>query len=100
MEYEKIQVERTELKDLEVFMGYIPGYLSEFIFWNDVMPVVQHIESLGFKFQQCRTRVEIERDGEHNPYPLIYAKAGTKLKSTWEAIMKFVRANLKKAYDR
>ena len=52
----KIKVSKEDRQLIETFMGYADGYLSEWIRWNDVMPVV---EKIGNYFNQL-SHEEIE----------------------------------------
>jgi hypothetical protein len=43
----KLKTSKEHRQLVESFMGYADGYLSEWITWNDTMPVVEKIESMG-----------------------------------------------------
>jgi hypothetical protein len=58
--------------------------------WDWLMPVVEKIESMGYTFKICRRRVEIDKDGEHEPFPLILAKEETKQASAYSAVIQFI----------
>lgn len=88
---EKIDTSPEDRRLVERFMEFPELDLPQYITWNDIMPVVHRIEAFGYKFQICRRRVEIEKDGEHHPHPWILSKEESKLRSTWEAILLFVR---------
>ena len=61
-----------------------------------IMPVAEKIESLGFRFKQCRKRVEIEKDfpvGIRTPIDakICMVKEETKLLSAWQAAIQFIQ---------
>lgn len=58
--------------------------------WNDLMAVVDKIESLGFKFKMCRSRVEVYYDND-DPVAILSKKYGTKKLSVYVAIQEFIR---------
>jgi hypothetical protein len=63
------------------------------ISWDWLMPAIIKIENLGFRFKQCRTRVEIEYDKQpsiEGDYKIIVTKEVTKLKSAYVAVLKFI----------
>lgn len=89
----KITATKEEIDLLRGFMGkeYFGGKLLVFWDWNLLMPVVEKIESLGYKFQICRRRVDILQD-EVYPIEIIEkVKQETKLKSTWLAVVEFIK---------
>jgi hypothetical protein len=45
-EVNKLKISKADRALVESFMGYADGYLSEWITWNDVMPVVEKIASV------------------------------------------------------
>jgi hypothetical protein len=59
--------------------------------WRLLMPVVEKIESLGYKFQICRRRVEIDKDGYYGPQPQFLSKEENKITSVWAAVVKFIQ---------
>ena len=60
--------------------------------WNKLMPVVERIELLGYKFQMCRKRVEIIEDNIKDPLHLILKKESSKIDSTWQAVVEFAES--------
>lgn len=60
--------------------------------WDWIMPVVEKIESLGYKVRMCRKRVEIVSDNVVViPGDIfIMQKEETKKKSTWLACKNFI----------
>lgn len=106
--------DRSQLALVEKFMGYADGYLSEIITWNDVMPVVEKIESLDHK--GFPINVTISGDGaciyisESNwtgakyegkkeiveTLNINYWNVGeeprkTKIQGTWKAVVEFIQ---------
>jgi hypothetical protein len=59
--------------------------------WDELMPVVEKIEDMGYTFKICRRRIEIDKDGEHPPYPFIYSKLDTKIESAWVGCIEFIK---------
>jgi hypothetical protein len=59
--------------------------------WEWLMPVIEKIEGDGYTFKICRRRVEVDKDGEHPPHPLILSKEETKIKSAYSAAVRFIQ---------
>lgn len=74
----QIKCMHTKLQDL--------GYHKS---WGDLMPVVEKIEGLGYKFQICRRRVQICEDSGTQPHVLT-VKEESKLNSVYAAVHQFI----------
>ncbi len=64
--------------------------------WDRLMLVVEKIEGLGFRFKQCRKRVEIEHDTQpflEENYTVLTVKNESKILSAWSAVVEFIRWN-------
>ena len=101
LEGNKIVVkDRNILKLVEVFMGYADGYLSEIITWNDVMPVIEKIEKMGYKtvlaewgykyYQNIITGVGIIKETIDNPSKFM-GQSDSKIEAVWLAVVEFIK---------
>lgn len=57
--------------------------------WDWLMPVVEKIESMGYKFQMCRRRVTIKTDT--NEIELFDTKGHSKLDAVYQSVSKFIQ---------
>lgn len=58
--------------------------------WKWLMPVVEKIESMGFKFQICRKRVEIADDTDKQRMWLVIKSEKHKMDAIYRAVIKFI----------
>lgn len=56
--------------------------------WDWLMPVIEKIEGMGYKFQMCRRRVTIKTDT--NEIELFDTKGHSKLDASYESVSKFI----------
>jgi hypothetical protein len=59
--------------------------------WNSLMPVVEKIESLGFKFFIYNEIAEIKRPHWEGNCPDFCVKRTTKIKSAYKMIIRFIQ---------
>jgi len=59
--------------------------------WNWLMPVIEKIESLGYKFQICRHRAQIYLDDGFNSPALCDSKSETKIQAAYAAVADFIK---------
>lgn len=59
--------------------------------WDWLMPVVEKIEGLGYKFQVCRRRVEIIKDNFSEGDGIMIIKEETKIKSVFKGCIEFIQ---------
>jgi len=59
--------------------------------WDDLMPVIEKIESLGYKFQICRHRAQIYLDDGFNSPALCDSKSETKIQAAYAAVADFIK---------
>jgi hypothetical protein len=58
--------------------------------WEWIMPVIERIESMGYKFKICRKRCQICLDDEHERF-IVDVKLDSKLLSAHEAVYQFTQ---------
>ena len=58
--------------------------------WQWLMPVIERIESMGYKFKICRKRCQICLDDEHERF-IVDVKMDSKLTSAHEAVYQFIQ---------
>lgn len=58
--------------------------------WDWLMPVIEKIESMGYKFKICRKRCQICLDDKEENF-IIDVKLDSKLKSAHEAVYQFTQ---------
>ena len=58
--------------------------------WEWIMPVIERIESMGYKFKICRKRCQICLDDEHERF-IVDVKMDSKLTSAHEAVYQFIQ---------
>ena len=82
--------DRTQLSLVENFMDYADGYLSEIITWNDIMPVVDKIESLDctLEVRIFRNCAKVVPDQFHKF--LIPSIETTKIEAVWIVVIRFI----------
>ena len=104
IEGNELIAERKHLKLVEDFMGYADGYLPQKIRWNDVMPVVDKVESIYDDFHgyfgvhiysnACTIQGTKLRTDPENFHPAYLsdpnAILNTKIESTWYNIVQFI----------
>ena len=68
-------------------------YSAKWIEWNDLMPVVEKIESLGFKFTIHNDSALIERthNRQFKQGQTISALEESKIKATYKAVVEFIK---------
>jgi len=71
-------------------LGWNKGFGQYDTSWAELMPVIDKIESLGYKFQICRRRVDISLDNGACVQKGINIKAETKLQSCYYAVLEFI----------
>jgi len=59
--------------------------------WDWLMPVIEKIESLGYKFQICRHRAQIYLDDGFNSPALCDSKSETKIQAAYAAVADFIK---------
>jgi len=59
--------------------------------WSRLMPVIEKIESLGYKFQLCRHRAQICLDDGFNTPALCDYKGETKIQAAYVAVVNFIK---------
>lgn len=110
LEGNKIKVSRNDLALIENFMDYMEGYLSEWITWNDLMPVVEKISKYHYpEYWGARGKPEDAnewddtaylrtfgmRDDEGNYMVRLNAntlmRAKTLVEATWLAVVDFIQ---------
>lgn len=88
-----IGIEIEKGQELIYFDG-LGTELIEYTFnsdWNWLMVVVQKIESLSYKVSIINNECYIEAKDETNPFLLISCYSNTKIESTYNICLKFIK---------
>ena len=100
----KLIASKEERRLVETFMGYADGYLSKFIRWNDVMPVVEKVElNLPTGFTQLNGQTFEKGDFATSLYTFSInpsftldnsirkTSANSKIEAVWQAVVEFIK---------
>lgn len=86
--------DRTLLALVEEFMNCPQGHLSEFVTWNDVMPVVEKINATKLKDNEFPASVTIYRTTCHinDDMDVIFETSGKDrlIECVWIAVVRFI----------
>lgn len=92
MERNIIEASKEDRALIEEFMGYPELFLQTFLRWNDIMPVVEKIEGLGFLTSIGHNSTEIYQIHPMNKTKInvFDGYIGNKIQNTYKAVNQFL----------
>lgn len=87
MDFHKVKMSKQDRNTLEQFMEWPDGYLSEWVTWNDIMPVCERI----CEIDNCADMEMVEAEGYSDLQIVHNTSILCHLKAVCERVLEFVK---------